>query len=187
MRDNPPTEIGGHAVTAFYDRADPKGPWGPIKSGTDAASRDMLVFQLGPDRRILLRPSGTEPKNKIYVEVCGRPGAPLDTEVPLVVAEAKDLAIAFAQQMLARVDIHLPAWALRVSDLVAIEHKQHFAEVVVPGLRSRLSSGEPVQDWLAEQLRPYGKDPLRLVADAVRAWATEGAADAGAVRALFGV
>ncbi|HNH48349.1 MAG TPA: phospho-sugar mutase, partial [Myxococcota bacterium] len=73
MRDNPPTEIGGHAVTAFYDRADPKGPWGPIKSGTDAASRDMLVFQLGPDRRILLRPSGTEPKNKIYVEVCGRP------------------------------------------------------------------------------------------------------------------
>ena len=187
MRDNPPTEIGGHAVTAFHDRADPKGPWGPIKSGTDAASRDMLVFQLGPDRRILLRPSGTEPKNKIYVEVCGRPGAPLETEVPLVVAEAKDLAIAFAQQMLARVDIHLPAWALRVSDLVAIEHKQHFAEVVIPGLCSRLSAGEPVQDWLADQLRPYGKDPLRLVADAVRAWAVQGSDDAGAVRAVFGV
>ncbi|HNH49022.1 MAG TPA: hypothetical protein PKY30_18400, partial [Myxococcota bacterium] len=67
------------------------------------------------------------------------------------------------------------------------EHKQHFAEVVIPGLRSRLSAGEPVQDWLAEQLRPYGKDPLRLVADAVRAWAAEGSTDAAAVRALFGV
>lgn len=169
MRSHPPASIGGFAVTAFFDRADPKGVLGPIRSSTDAASRDMLVFHLGPDRRILLRPSGTEPKNKIYVEICGTPGAPLDTEIPRVAAEARALALAFAQEMLSGVGLHLPVWALKISDLVAIEHKQHFANVVIPELKRKMTQKEEVEPWLSEQLRPYGKDPKRLVLEAVRA------------------
>jgi phosphoglucomutase/phosphomannomutase len=182
LRARPLTEVGGLQVTAFIDRADPQGSLGPIRSGTDAASRDVLVFQLGPDARALLRPSGTEPKNKVYVEVCGAPGEP-PAEVE---ARAKHIALDFARQMLATVGLSLPAWALQVSDLVAIEQKLHFAEVLLPALRAKLAAGEVVQAWLDEELRPYGKDPRGLVADAVRAWAAEGAADEPAVLAAFG-
>lgn len=182
LRADPPTEVAGLRVSAFFDRADPEGPLGPIRSGTDAASRDVLVFRLGEDARVLLRPSGTEPKNKIYVEVCGAPGEPTAE----VEARAKAIALDFAAQMLARVDLRLPAWALQVSDLVAIESKQHFAEQLLPELRRRLAAGEAVEPWLDQELRPYGKDPRGLVADAVRAWAAEGAADAPAVLAVFG-
>lgn len=187
MRAEPPREIGGLRVTAFHDRADPAGPLGPIRSGTDAASRDVLVFHLGDVARLLLRPSGTEPKNKIYVEVCGTPGADLHAEIPRVATEARRLARAFTREMLGRVGIELPDWALRVSDLCAIEQKQHFAEAFIPGLRARLAAGEPVDAWIDAELRPYGKDPRGLVADAVRAWAEEGAPDADAVvRAVLG-
>ncbi len=198
FRADPPTEIGGCAVTAFHDRSDPAGPLGPIRSGTDAASRDMLVFQLGPDRRILLRPSGTEPKNKVYVEVCGRPvaemvGADLAAEQARVAAEARALATAFVQQMLAGVGIALPAWAVQVSDLVAVEQKQHAAEVLLPEVLARVASGdapEAIRGWVEQQIQGYGRDPLRLLAPGIQAWLAEQTGAAGeraGVRAVFGL
>lgn len=192
MRQEPPREVGKWRVVQMVDRADPNGPLGPIRSGTDAASRDVLVFVLAepgapePTARLLLRPSGTEPKNKVYVEVVGRPGAPLAAEIERVAAEAKDLALAFAQGMLRRVDIELPLWALRVSDLVAIENKQHLAEVLLPEVRRRLAAGEDVSSVVEDGLKPYGKDPRGLVADAVRAWAAENGTEGAKVRAAFG-
>lgn len=181
IRANPPTTIGGLEVTSFADRADPAGPLGVIKSGTDAASRDVLVFQFGERARILLRPSGTEPKNKIYVEFCGEPGEPVDDAIPRVTAAAKALARAFTQVMLARVDIQLPDWALLVSDLVAIEQKRDFAETFVPGLVLLLND-PGLQTWIDQNLRAYGKDGRGLVRDALAAWAN-GQGDIG-VRAL---
>ncbi len=172
LRVDPPTEIAGLAVTAFADRRDEAGPLGPIKSGTDLASRDVLVFRCGAGNRVILRPSGTEPKNKVYVEVIGAPG-----EAPSSVdARAERLAFGFAALMLARADIALPEWALRVSDLVAIEQKQELAERILPTLCARLAAGtEPrdpaLQHWLDDALRPFGKDPRGLVAPALRAWA----------------
>lgn len=187
MRGDPPSQVAGLSVTAMYDRADADGPLGPIRSGTDAASRDVLVFELGGEARILLRPSGTEPKNKVYVEYHGRPGADLATEIPRCRAAAGRIALAFARDMLARVDMDLPEWALRVSDLVAIESKRHFAEVLLPEVRRRVAAGEEVAGFIDEGLRSYGKDPRGLVADAVRAWAELGEDDAAAVVAAFGI
>jgi len=67
------TEIGGLKVTAFEDLRDEQGRMGPLKGATDASSRNMLLFQLGDQARIALRPSGTEPKAKTYVEVNSPP------------------------------------------------------------------------------------------------------------------
>jgi phosphoglucomutase len=76
LRATPPREIGGLAVTRFEDRRDENGRLGPIKGATDAASRNVLVFHFGEQARVVLRPSGTEPKAKIYLEACSPPCAP---------------------------------------------------------------------------------------------------------------
>ncbi len=73
LRATPPQVIGGLAVTGFEDLRDERGRMGPIKGATDFASRNFLIFRLGDRARIVLRPSGTEPKAKSYVEVCSPP------------------------------------------------------------------------------------------------------------------
>jgi phosphoglucomutase len=76
LRESPPREIGGLAVTAFEDLRSEDCWMGPIKGATDYAARNFLVFRLGDQARIALRPSGTEPKAKAYIEVCSPPCAP---------------------------------------------------------------------------------------------------------------
>jgi len=73
LRKSPPREIGDLVVTDCEDLRDEKGRLGPIKGATDAASRNVLIFRLGERGRVALRPSGTEPKAKAYVEVCSGP------------------------------------------------------------------------------------------------------------------
>ena len=123
----------------------------------------MLVFELGPDARLILRPSGTEPKNKIYAEVAG----PVPAEVD---AACRELAWDFAQLMLERVEMPIPRWALRVSDLVPVELKLAFAHDILPEAVRRLSEGESLDTWLDDTLAPFGKDARGLVADAVAAF-----------------
>lgn len=83
LRSTPPTALCGRQVVQFTDHRDPNGRFGPIRSATDAASRNVLVFTLGAGScdegaRVILRPSGTEPKLKVYVELCGQPGLSLE-------------------------------------------------------------------------------------------------------------
>jgi phosphoglucomutase/phosphomannomutase len=73
FRSNPPADIGGVMVTQVTDMRDEAGPFGPIQGDTDRMSRNVLLFQLGDSARLAVRPSGTEPKAKVYVEVHGEP------------------------------------------------------------------------------------------------------------------
>jgi len=73
LRRSPLKEIGGLAVTELEDLRDEKGRMGPIKGATDAASRNVLILRLGERGRVALRPSGTEPKAKAYIEVWSPP------------------------------------------------------------------------------------------------------------------
>jgi phosphoglucomutase/phosphomannomutase len=73
LRAKPPSVIGGLTVTSVEDLSDECGRFGPIKSATDRAARNVLVFRLGERGRVTLRPSGTEPKAKAYIEVCSLP------------------------------------------------------------------------------------------------------------------
>ena len=75
LRQAPPSKIGELAVTKFEDLQDENGWMGPLKGATDMAARNFLIFHLGDHARISLRPSGTEPKAKAYVEV-GSPPCP---------------------------------------------------------------------------------------------------------------
>ena len=81
LRQTPPKTIGGLAVTGFEDLRDENGRLGPLKGSTDAASRNFLIFRLGDVGKVVLRPSGTEPKAKAYLEVRSAPwkqGTPVE-------------------------------------------------------------------------------------------------------------
>ena len=73
FRRNPPKQISTFQVTKFADLRDPAGRFGPIMGATDLASRNVLIFEMGESARVVLRPSGTEPKAKAYFEVSSVP------------------------------------------------------------------------------------------------------------------
>lgn len=73
LRKTPPKEIASLAVTSFEDLRDEHGRLGPLKGATDAAARNFLIFHLGERARVVVRPSGTEPKAKTYIEVITSP------------------------------------------------------------------------------------------------------------------
>jgi len=60
LRKEPPTELGGAAVTSAEDLAQGAGGLPPT---------DGLRYQLADGGRVIVRPSGTEPKVKCYLEV----------------------------------------------------------------------------------------------------------------------
>jgi phosphoglucomutase len=79
LRASPPKEAAGFPVTGFEDLRSEEGRMGPLQGATDAANRNMLIFHLGDKARLVLRPSGTEPKAKAYIETRCGPRAPHQT------------------------------------------------------------------------------------------------------------
>ena len=77
MRQSPPKSIGGLPVASVEDLQDESGRMGPFKGDTDKAARNFLIFRLGGtggmSAKVCLRPSGTEPKAKAYMEVASEP------------------------------------------------------------------------------------------------------------------
>jgi phosphoglucomutase len=76
LRENDILAVGDFKVEEKIDRW--KGDPQPHLSRTDTSSRNVLILKLRdlPETRsirITVRPSGTEPKFKIYIEVLGRP------------------------------------------------------------------------------------------------------------------
>ena len=183
LRRNPPTQIAGWEVTRAVDHWDESGAHGPLLSETDRAARNVLAYRLANDARVIIRPSGTEPKNKIYLEV---PAPPLGIEAgddalarskAVTDALAQQLADDFTRQMLAAIGVELPDYALRISALVPLDKRLDFVERFVPGFEERAlaytqgqGAPEAVSRWMDEQLAPYGPDARGLVSDAVAAY-----------------
>jgi phosphomannomutase len=59
LRTSPPTRLGPWAVTGVDD----------LLPGHNLPSTDGLIFHCGDEVRVTVRPSGTEPKLKVYFEV----------------------------------------------------------------------------------------------------------------------
>ena len=67
LRENPPKEIGGMKVTAVRDYLKGVRTEGGKSEPTGLPASDVLYFELEKGCWVCVRPSGTEPKIKLYV------------------------------------------------------------------------------------------------------------------------
>lgn len=91
LRAEPPAELAGGAVTAVVDLSG-----GSTTATGELPPTDGLVFRTGDGVRVVVRPSGTEPKLKCYCEVvvpvagAGSDGGAADGDVGPARAQAAD-------------------------------------------------------------------------------------------------
>ena len=107
LREAPPSELAGAAVTAVHDLA---------AGSPHLPSADVVFLELfGVESRVIVRPSGTEPKMKIYAEAVV---APSDSDAP----GDDDTALREARfEARTRVEALLDAAASHMADLAEPE------------------------------------------------------------------
>lgn len=96
FRVNPPKQIAGSEVTEVKDYADltVKNGQGEVIAKLDfPTTSNVLQFFTADGTKISVRPSGTEPKIKFYVEVKGEMKSASDYDSAITAAEAKILEV----------------------------------------------------------------------------------------------
>ena len=94
-RQNPPTELAGEKVTLVKD-------WSVLEATDDKGNKTKLVqpatsnvlqYFTASGTKASVRPSGTEPKIKFYIEVEGKMQSPADYKACCEAAEKKCLDV----------------------------------------------------------------------------------------------
>ena len=153
LRRDSPQQIAGRQVAEQVDRLDERGIDGPYLSDSDRRGRNLLVWELHGGDRVVVRPSGTEPKLKIYVETwVGNPqhGGPNDIETAVewlndARAAATLVAREFTAHALRGIGIELSDAALALDPLVSVEERITFEKEVVQVIARFRRRGEEVQ------------------------------------------
>ena len=176
FRANPPKQVGQFKVVKFVDRWQGE----PILSPTDESSRNMLTFMLEPPHgvdfiKLTVRPSGTEPKIKLYIEVGGKP---LAAKASLAEEQAKihrvmnEAMQSFTGSAYAAVGIEMPPRGLKLSNLLPVETKLKYFDVERELLslegqaKNKTLTPEAVNKRVDELLAVFGKDPVEKISAA---------------------
>ncbi len=161
LRERPPAGLGGMPVLRARDLLSPE--FGPLRSDTERLSRNFLVYDLEA-AQIVVRPSGTEPKAKVYVDMEG-------AKVP---DAAAGLAARVATECIERVGYHLSPSAALLPDHIDLDLKAAFdttfrADLIAAADSLNSLAPEEQLAWLRRRLSPYGSgsDPLASAGPAV--------------------
>jgi phosphoglucomutase/phosphomannomutase len=168
---------------------------GPFISETDRKARDFLSFTVEGEHRVLMRPSGTEPKIKLYTEGIGLPigldasEEVLDEEHARIEAIVSELSDQVAIQAHAILGISMPRHGLRVSALLGLSARRDFVDHFLPELlvKTQESSGD-LGPWIDQRIDDYGRDARALVKGGVALWLESAALDGaqkGRIRDAF--
>ena len=166
------TEIeafGQFTVTGRVDRW-VEGPQ-PHVSDTDTSARNVLVFQfaagLGTQSiKVTVRPSGTEPKVKMYFEVFGKPYRLDDSETQkkAIVEIREDLEKVFMAYCYGVLGVEFPERGFLLFWQLELEDKLRYFEIEdqIAALRD-LEDAQTKQQKLDELLKFLGADPVDKV------------------------
>ncbi len=91
LRKNPPRAIGGQKVASLEDY---------LTGSFNLPKSDVLRFWLADGSKLVIRPSGTEPKVKIYAEVMQKAEEKLDQSIATCDARLKALVEDFQKEVL---------------------------------------------------------------------------------------
>ena len=143
----------------------------PHLSQTDTSARNILIYYFEDTAdtdgiRITVRPSGTEPKIKMYFEVIGKPCAPekLEQEKQHITAIRRRMEKAFMQYCYRLLDVEFPQrgfllfWQLPLVDKL----KYFEIEADIAGLKQIPDAGER-KSKLDELLGFLGANPVEKV------------------------
>lgn len=167
LRTNPPKNFGRFAVEKVEDYQDRL----PIVSETDRASKDMLAFHFKPvdgtvSIKITVRPSGTEPKIKMYYEIGSNPFS--EDQIDSVKSEIEKLRQELEKEFMKTcykiVGVDFPDRGFLLFWQLPLEIKMKYFEVEpeIEILKQVTSTGER-QKKLDDLLKFLGSDPISKV------------------------
>jgi phosphoglucomutase len=175
LRNNIIESFGNFAVREKIDRW--KGEPQPHLSPTDTASRNVLIFHFEnlsntKGLKVTVRPSGTEPKIKMYFEVLGRPCdlEQLSNEKEVITRIRKKLEKAFMLYCYKLLEVDFPErgfllfWQLPLKDKL----KYFDTEKEILNLKAIADQSKRQED-LYELLDFLGADPVEKVDEAFKA------------------
>ncbi|MDP7033983.1 MAG: hypothetical protein QF752_05775 [Planctomycetota bacterium] len=197
LRKDPPTRLAGREVEKIVDYWDEER-FGSFTSESDRLPRNVLqVFTAG--LVVTIRPSGTEPKLKIYCQLLPE-AAPKDLRgmdlLDALRVETVRAASSVYGDLLSRLDTRLSEAALELPDIIDIEQKVSFDQKTVPQLLDRYAAEETpeidsVLDWLREETAAMtpGADPLPALCGSIRRlcaqWIENGQVNESRVQSLL--
>jgi len=172
LRAQAPQSLEDRRLVRSVDYWD-EGAFGAIRSETDRSSRNFVRLEYEHGLHISVRPSGTEPKIKFYVEQVFDPspawaGAGFAGARRELDAATQRVTLSLVEQVLRLADIVLSRPALLVSSLVSLDNRIDFSTRFLPELEARLrDAGDADLDrlgaWIDDRLKVYGTDPRYLV------------------------
>ncbi len=173
LRDSAPTHFGDFEVTSMED-------WGnrlPFVSETDKVAKNGLVFKFKPvtgttSIKVTVRPSGTEPKIKMYYEIGSEPFSIEKINAIQESTEAlrKILEKEFMKVCYKLIGIDFPERGFLLFWQLALKDKMHYFEVEdeIANLKNITDQAEK-QKRFAELTAFLGSDPILKIDDAFKA------------------
>lgn len=196
LRQSPPNVLAGAEVRGVVDFWDEE-KFGPFKGATDQLSRNSIQF-LTDDFIIAIRPSGTEPKLKVYCQLLPpKDMPPVDSKEALeaLKSAANRIASLSYNEVLAVIGRRLGDVALLLPDIIDLNQKIRFEREVLPALYELAHADEPTSldqalEWLQREAAAMvpGADPLpalkRAVAHQCSEWLKQDGVQAPLLRQL---
>ena len=169
LRDTKIGSFGEFSVREKIDRRD--GEPQPHLSRTDSSARNMLIYHMDnrPDitaMRVTVRPSGTEPKIKMYFEVFGKPFKleNIDSEKKKVINIREDLEKAFMQYCYSLLDVDFPDRGFLLFWQLPLDDKLKYFEIEddITHLKS-ISDNDERKKELFKLLEFLGANPIQKI------------------------
>lgn len=173
LRSNPPTAFGEFIVEKMEDYQDRT----PILSDTDSASKNVLAFHITPVEgtisiRATVRPSGTEPKTKLYIEIGSQPYdiANSDEVRANITQIIHQVEKAIMKYMYKLIGVDFPDRGFLLFWQLPLQDKLHYFEIEdqIAALKDEADSNER-QAKLDDILAFLGSDPIMKIDQAFQA------------------
>jgi phosphoglucomutase len=169
LREHAIDRVGDFVVAEKIDRW--QGAPQPHLSRTDTSSRNVLILKLKEvpgtrSMRITVRPSGTEPKFKIYIEVLGRPFEPsaMDAAKASIVEIQQRLERDFMNYCYGILGVDFPERGFLLFWQLPLDDKLRYFDIEerIAGLRDVADAGQR-RSQLDGMLAFLGANPVQKV------------------------